>query len=58
MLRKILSIVCVVLFLLFAYITLTVPMISAAAPAILTLGFGAVAWFLWPKHHHSEGVQN
>lgn len=51
MLRKVLSVVCGLLFVLFGYMALTVPMVSAAAPAILMLGCGTAAWFLWPKHH-------
>jgi pilus assembly protein TadC len=38
----------------FLYATMTVPMISATAPAILTLGAAVAAWFTWPKRktHH------
>lgn len=50
MLRKVLSIVCGLLFLLFGYMALTVPMVAAAGPAVLMFGCGVVAWYLWPKH--------
>lgn len=34
---------------LMLYTTMTVPMISATAPALLTIASLAVAWFAWPK---------
>jgi 1,4-dihydroxy-2-naphthoate octaprenyltransferase len=39
----------------FLYATLTVPMISATAPAILTLGTAAAAWFAWPRTKERRG---
>lgn len=50
--RRTLSIVCVLLFVLFGYMTLTVPMIVATAPAILTLAAATLAWLFWPKRAH------
>lgn len=37
----------------FLYATMTVPLISATAPALLTLGAAAGAWFAWPKRKKS-----
>lgn len=48
-LRKTLSILAALLAALMAYATLTMPAISATAPAIFTVALAAVAWFLWPK---------
>ena len=49
MLFKILEIVAAQFFLLVAYMNLTVPMVSATAPAILMLASGGVAWLFWKK---------
>ena len=49
MLFKILAIVAALFFLLFAWMTLTVPMVSATAPAILMLASGGVAWLFWKQ---------
>jgi hypothetical protein len=49
MTRKIISTVCILLFLLLGYATLTVPSISATGPAILTVGAAVAAWLIWPK---------
>jgi hypothetical protein len=48
--RKALAILLGLLCALFFYITLTVPTISATAPAILAVALGVATWFAWPKH--------
>jgi len=53
-LRITLSVICILLFLFFAYAALTVPMISATTPALFTIATGLLAWFAWPKHQRSE----
>jgi hypothetical protein len=35
---------------LMLYVTLTVPSISATAPAILAVALGVATWFAWPRH--------
>lgn len=50
MLRWFLTAVVIVVALLFWYITLTVPMISAAAPAVIAIAFSVAVYFVWPKH--------
>jgi hypothetical protein len=35
--------------LLFGWIALTVPMISASAPAILTIACAVLAFYAWPR---------
>lgn len=47
--RKAVSIVFMLLALLFAYVTLTVPAFEATAPALLTIACAFGAWFAWPK---------
>jgi hypothetical protein len=32
------------------YMTLTVPMVSATAPAILALTFSGITYVTWPRH--------
>lgn len=49
MLFKILATIALLFFLLFGWMTLTVPMISATAPAILMLASGGVAWLFWKQ---------
>lgn len=49
MLRWILVALAIVLALMFWTIALTVPMISAAAPALLAIAFTVCVYFLWPK---------
>lgn len=46
--RKGLAYVAILCALLMLLVTLTVPAIVAAGPAVLTLGFGLAAWALWP----------
>jgi hypothetical protein len=48
--RKTLAIILGLLTALFLYVTLTVPSISATAPAILAVALGVATWFAWPKH--------
>jgi hypothetical protein len=48
-LRKIVAIILGVVAAFFLYATLTLPAISATAPAILTIAFALGAWFLWPR---------
>lgn len=47
--RKTLSILCILLAVLFAYVTLTVPAFEATAPALITIALAVAAWFAWPK---------
>jgi hypothetical protein len=46
---KIFALVALLFFLLFGWMTLTVPMVSATAPAILMLASGGVAWLFWKQ---------
>lgn len=46
--RKVISGTMWFLFVVFGWMTLTVPMISAGAPAVLMIACGVVAWFTWP----------
>jgi hypothetical protein len=48
--RKALAVALGLLTALMLYVTLTVPSISATAPAILAVALGVAAWFVWPKH--------
>ncbi len=52
--RKALSIILWLLVALFAYITLTVPMIAAAAPAIITVALAVAAFLMWPKRRNKQ----
>lgn len=54
MFRKILSIIFILLVVLFGAITMTVPMITATAPAVLTVAFAAAAYIAWPKRRASR----
>ncbi|MBM2823522.1 MAG: hypothetical protein HW413_2268 [Thermoleophilia bacterium] len=47
--RKVAAIVLAVVGAFFLYATLTLPAISATAPAILTIACALGAWFLWPR---------
>jgi hypothetical protein len=47
--RKIVAIILGVVGAFFLYATLTVPAISATAPAILTIACALAAWFVWPR---------
>ena len=38
----------------FLYATMTVPVIAATAPALLTVAFAAAAYFVWPKAPHGS----
>jgi hypothetical protein len=49
MFRKIITTVVVLLAILFWYMTLTVPMISATAPGLIALALSVLAYFIWPK---------
>lgn len=53
MLRWILTTVVILLALLFWYIALTVPMVSAAAPTLIAIVFTVAVYFVWPKRHKS-----
>lgn len=57
MLRWILTVVAVVLALLFWYMALTVPMVSAAAPALIAIALTVGVYFLWPKRHHKVAAK-
>lgn len=46
---KIVAIASLFLTLLLAYMTLTVPMVEATAPAILMILFGGVTYLFWKK---------
>ena len=48
--RKALAIILGLLTAIFFYVTLTVPAISATAPAILAVALGVATWFAWPRH--------
>jgi Flp pilus assembly protein TadB len=50
MLRKIFAVILALLALLFWFMTLTVPMVSAAAPALIALALTVAVYFVWPKH--------
>ena len=47
--RKITSIILALLTALMLLVTLTIPAIAAAGPAILTVALGAVTFFMWPR---------
>lgn len=47
--RWILTGIIIVLALLFWYIALTVPMISATAPAVIAIALTISVYFMWPK---------
>jgi hypothetical protein len=49
MTRKTISTVCILLFLLFGYAAITVPMFEMAGPTIIAIACAAVAWLIWPK---------
>jgi hypothetical protein len=51
--RKALAILLGLLTALFLYVTLTVPAISATAPAILAVALAVATWFAWPRHRKS-----
>jgi len=51
--RKAISIVFAVLAVLFLVMTLTVPMIAAAGPAIVMLTCVLMAYAVWPKRARS-----
>jgi len=48
--RKALSIVLALIAVLFLVMTLTVPMIAAAGPAVIMLLFALMAYVAWPKN--------
>ncbi len=52
--RKTLAILAATACLLFGWIAVSVPMISATAPAILTVACGVVAFFAWPRNAPSQ----
>lgn len=56
MLRWILTVVVSLLALLFWYMTLTVPMVSAAAPALIAIALSVGVYFVRPKHHKPSKV--
>ena len=47
--RKIGAIILGVVGAFFLYVTVTIPLISATAPAILTIACALGTWFLWPR---------
>jgi hypothetical protein len=48
--RATLSVAAALFALLLLYSALTVPAFAATGPAVLAIAFGAVAFFLWPRH--------
>lgn len=56
MLRWILTVIVSLLALLFWYMTLTVPMVSAAAPALIAIALSVGVYFVRPKHHKPSKV--
>lgn len=48
-LRLTLAVVVLLFALLFWYMTLTVPMISATAPALIAIVLSFATYFVWPK---------
>lgn len=54
MLRKVFTGIAILFALLFWYMTLTVPMVSATAPALIAIALTIGVYFLWPKHHKSK----
>jgi hypothetical protein len=54
--RKTISVLFVLLVLLFGYITLTVPMIAATAPALITIVLAVAAFIVWPRHRKGTPV--
>lgn len=56
MYRWILTSVLSLLALLFWYMALTVPMISAAAPAVIAIALSVAVYFTWPKHRKKTDI--
>lgn len=54
MLRWIFTSIIIFCALLFWYMTLTVPMITATTPAIIAVTLSVVAYFLWPKRDRNK----
>lgn len=52
--RWILTGIVIVSALLFWYITISVPMISATAPAVIAIALSILAYFVWPKRRRKE----
>jgi len=50
MLRWFLTVTVILLALLFWAVTLTVPAISATAPAMISIALSIAVYFVWPKH--------
>lgn len=53
MLRKIICIVLLLLLLLMLWITLTVPVIAATGPAILSIALAVLLWIIWSKRNRT-----
>lgn len=49
-LRKTLAIIAAAFAVLLGWITLTVPMVQATAPAVLMIACAVVAYAAWPRH--------
>jgi len=56
MFRWILTVVAALLALLFWYMTLTVPMVSATAPAVIAVALTVGVFFAWPKRNKKVSV--
>jgi len=49
--RKLLTAVLILAALLMAWVTLTVPMVAATAPALITIALVVATYFAWPKRN-------
>jgi hypothetical protein len=52
--RKLFAVVCGIAAAFFAYVTLTVPLIAATAPAILCIAAIAGTILLWPRENPTK----
>ena len=55
MLRWLFTIIVILAALLFWFMTLTVPMITATTPGLIALALSVLAYFTWPKKHSNPG---
>lgn len=56
MLRWLLTAVIIIVALFFWYVTLTVPMISATAPAMIAIALSIMTYFIWPKRRRKAQI--
>jgi hypothetical protein len=54
--RWILTVVAVIFALMFWYIALTVPMVSATAPVVIAVALTVGVFFVWPKRNKKVPV--